>query len=347
MYLEQFAPCWRDFHQQQLAKTRILVVDDDASVGRFLSRTLKRQGFSVDTALSVAEGWALIESKDGAYDLVLLDKTMPNEDGLVLLARLESSIYKIPTVLITGDPSVETVDEALRLGAEDYIRKPFISTEHLIGRIRSVLDRRITELLFDVMLSDLSKAVLSGTGKSDEFTRLSQSLLELRTRLGKRPACAVVDDRLERRKERRAAIYEAGVIAVEVSPLEIDAVFGAPDGPLVAAVSLECDGALAIIEGLHNKYPKLLMMAFANVSDVETALRAVELGASDFTMLYDEGMVACTQRIERLVRQTRRHHLYLEIVALLYRAACEVRPDLTEDLIFAPCEADRKYILTR
>lgn len=345
MYLEQFAPCWRDFHQQQLAKTRILVVDDDVSVGRFLSRTLTRQGFSVDTALSVAEAWALIERE--TYDLVLLDKTMPHEDGLVLLARLQRSEHEIPTVLITGDPSAETVDDALRLGAEDYIRKPFVSTEHLIRRIRSVLDRRITELLFDVMLGDLSKVVLSGTGKSDEFTRLSQSLLELRTQLGKRPACAVLDDRPDRRKERRAAIYEAGVIAVEVSPASMDAVFGAADGPLVAAVSLECDGALGLIERLHKNYPHVLMMAFATVSDVETALQAVELGASDFTMLYDEGMVACAQRIERLVRQTRRHHLYLEIVALLYRAACQVRPDLAADLIYATCEADRHYILAR
>ena len=92
-----------------------------------------------------SEAWALIESTP--YHLVLIDKTMPDEDGLVLLARLQESQYDIPAVLITGDPSAASVDQALRLGAEDYIRKPFVSKEHLVQRIRSVLDRRITELL--------------------------------------------------------------------------------------------------------------------------------------------------------------------------------------------------------
>ncbi len=345
LYLERFAPSWREFHQLQMSKTRVLVVDDDENVGRFLRRTFKRQGFSVDSVLSVAEGWALIQN--APYDLVLIDKTMPHENGLVLLKRLQESEFNIPAVLITGDPSAETVDEALRLGAEDYIRKPFVSTQHLVSRIGSVLDRRITGLLFDVMLGDLSKAVLSGTGRSDQFTRLSQSLLELKTNIGKRAPCVVIDDDEMRRETRRAAIYEAGVIAIGADPANLDTLFLAEGGPLVAAVSLESEGALEIIGQLHSANPNVPIMAFASVSDVDTALQAVEAGASDFTMLYEEGMVACTQRIERLVRQTRRHHLYLDIVGLLYSAACEVHPDLPEELIFATSPADRQYIMAR
>jgi len=318
-------------------------VDDDANVGRFLSRALQRQGFTVKTAESVAEAWPMIESE--RFDLLLIDKTMPHESGLVLLKRLQDSNLDIPAVMITGDATVETIDEALLLGAEDYISKPFASAAHLVARLRSVLDRRTSELLFDVMLGDLSKAVLSGTGQSMEFTRLSQSLLNLRLKLGKRPACAVIDDDAERRELRRAAIYDSGVIAIGIAPGDLNGAFQGENEPMVAAVSLESKGALVRIADLHKNYPNTTILACASRADVQTALAAIEAGAADFVLLQDEGISAATQRIDRLVRQARRHHLYLEIVGMLYRAACEVRPDLAEDLIFATSEADKRYIL--
>jgi DNA-binding NtrC family response regulator len=324
-------------------RTRVLVVDDEPNVGRFLTRALNRLGFTVTVAHSVDKAWPLIESQP--FDLLLVDKTMPEKSGLVLLQQLKDSEHEIPAVLITGDASVETIDEALALGAEDYIAKPFVSTNHLVQRLQSVLDRRVTGLLFDVMLSDLSKALHSGTGKSEKFTKLSQTLLELKVELGKRPACAVVDDDPKRCEERRAAIYEGGVIAVGVSTDDVDKVFNDAKGPMVAAVSLESKDSLKLVEELHQAHPNLLILAFANETDVKAALHAVEAGASDFTLLMEEGMAACSQRIERLVGQARRHFLYLEIASLLYKAARESRPDLADDIIFVTSEADRDYIL--
>lgn len=345
MYLEQLAPSWREFHRQQMAHTRVLVVDDDDQVRHYLSRALKRQGFTVKTAASVAEAWPIIQSEP--LDLLLIDKSMPNESGLGLLRRLQQAELEIPAVMITGDATVETINEALLLGAEDYISKPFASAAHLVARLRSVLDRRTSELLFDVMLGDLSKAVLSGTGQSLEFTRLSQSLLNLRLKLGKRPACAVIDDDDVRRESRRAAIYEGGVIAIGVAPNEIREHFATENAPMVATVSLETRSALDLIRELHTTYPNVTILACAGLADVQTALSAIEAGAADFVLLQEEGISAAIHRIDRLVRQARRHHVYLEIVGMLYRAACEVRPDLAEDLIFATSEADKRYILAR
>ncbi|MCP4445765.1 MAG: response regulator [Myxococcales bacterium] len=316
-----------------MTHTRVLVVDDDANVGRFLSRTLRRLGFTVKTALSVAEAWPLIQNEP--FDLLLIDKTMPQENGLVLLKRLQDSEFDIPAVMITGDATVETIDEALCLGAEDYISKPFASASHLTTRLRSVLDRRTSELLFDVMFGDLSKAVMSGTGQSMEFTHLSQSLLDLKLKLGKRPACAVIDDDASRRELRRNEIYNSGVIAVGVAPADIEKCFEGEREPMVAAVSLESIGSLERIAELRRDYPNLTIVACTSQADVSTGLTAIESGATDFVLLQEEGISAATQRIDRLVRQARRHHLYLEIVCMLYRAACEVRPDLAEDLIFA------------
>ncbi len=328
-----------------MTHTRVLVVDDDADVGRFLTHALKRQGFTVKTAGSVAEAWPMIVAE--SFDLLLVDKTMPDESGLVLLKRLQDSEYSIPSVMITGDATVETIDEALHLGAEDYIIKPFISASHLVARLRSVLDRRTSELLFDVLLGDLSKAVLSGTGQSMEFTRLSQSLLDLKLKLGKRPACAVVDDDVARREERRDAIYDGGVIAIGVSPSDVPEMFAREKEPMVAVVPLDSIDGLKRIADLHKAYPSLTILACANQAAVATALAAMEAGAADFVLLHEEGISAAVQRIDRLVRQSRRHHLYLELVGMLYRAACEVHPDLAADLIFATSEADKQYILAQ
>ncbi len=335
------APHWRTFYLRQMAQARILVVDDDPGVGRFLCRALSRQGFSAKAVLSVAEAWPLIENEP--YDLLLVDKTMPGESGLVLLRRLKDSEHKIPTVIITGDATSETIDEALFLGAVDYISKPFVSVEHLIGRLRSILDRRTSELLFDVMLGDLSKLVLSGTSQSSTFKHLSQSLLDLKVKLGKRPACAVVDSEENRCASRRDAIYESGVIAIGVSPSQIQERFS-NEQPMVAAVSLECGTSLTTIHTIHTNYPHTLILACAGQAHVGHALAAIEAGAMDFVLMDEEG-IATSKRIERLVAQARRHHLYLEIVAMLYQTAREIRPELADDLIFTNNKADRKVIL--
>ncbi len=333
MYLDEFAPSWREFHRWQMDQARILVVDDEPNVGRFLIHALKKSGYTVSVAHSVAEAWPRIESE--SFDLLVVDKTMPEQSGTDLLRKLQASSLEIPTVLLIGDASIASVDEALALGAADYLSKPIINTEHFVRRLRAVLDRRLTTLFFDVMLSDLSKALLAGTGKSETFTKLSRSLLSLRAEIGRRPACGVVDDKRRRMETRIEYIHDQDIITIGVPVQDLDTVFGGPNAPLVAAVSLESTSALTLIDHLHCAYPDLLILALVDTTSVRTALRAVEKGALDYAMLLDEGVGVCGMRIKRLLGQARRHALYLDIASLLYRAAKETRPDLPDDIIFA------------
>jgi DNA-binding NtrC family response regulator len=314
-------------------QARILVVDDEPNVGRFLIHVLKKSGYTVSVAHSVAEAWPRIESEE--FDLLLVDKTMPGQSGSDLLAKLQGSAIEIPTVLLIGDVSVASVNEALALGAADYLSKPIVNTEHFVRRLQSVLDRRLTTLFFDVLLSDLSKALLAGTGKSETFTKLSRSLLSLRAEIGRRPACGVVDDNARLMEARVESIHSQNLISIGVPIEDLDTVFAGPAAPLVAAVSLESKNALSLIEHLHSVYPDLLTLAVAETTNARTALRAVEKGALDYAIIAAEGMRVCGMRIHRLVGQARRHALYVEIAALLYRAAKETRRDLPEDIIFA------------
>ena len=117
--------------------TRILLVDDEASMREPLSAYLTRQGFEVSQATNAAEARALL--RDEAPELVLLDIMMPGEDGLSLCRHLVET-RAIPIILLTarGEPTDRIV--GLEIGADDYVVKPFEPRE-LVARIRSVLRR--------------------------------------------------------------------------------------------------------------------------------------------------------------------------------------------------------------
>jgi two-component system, OmpR family, response regulator len=121
----------------QSAVTRLLLVDDEASLREPLAAFLARQGFAVTQAASAAEARAQL--RDAVPDLILLDIMMPGEDGLSLCRHL-SETRAIPTILLTAKGEATDRIVGLEIGADDYVVKPFEPRE-LVARIRSVLRR--------------------------------------------------------------------------------------------------------------------------------------------------------------------------------------------------------------
>ena len=117
--------------------TRILLVDDEASLREPLSAYLVRQGFHVAQAASAAEARALLQGDHP--ELVLLDIMMPGEDGLSLCRHLVET-RAIPIILLTARGEATDRIVGLEIGADDYVVKPFEPRE-LVARIRSVLRR--------------------------------------------------------------------------------------------------------------------------------------------------------------------------------------------------------------
>ena len=102
---------------------RILVVDDDVLMRREIKQMLTHVGHNVDSAESGIKAIEFIKQKD--YDLVFLDLKMPNMDGLEVLKVILSLKPKVFVTIITAYATVETAVEAMKLGAYDYIKKPF------------------------------------------------------------------------------------------------------------------------------------------------------------------------------------------------------------------------------
>ncbi len=108
---------------------RILVIDDEEIIHHSLRKILGRKGHEVETVLSAADG--LERMYTGSYDLVITDLMMPEMNGIGLLERMKKDGIKLPVLMITGYPTISTAVKALRLGAVDYLAKPFTRQELL------------------------------------------------------------------------------------------------------------------------------------------------------------------------------------------------------------------------
>ncbi len=117
---------------------RILVIDDDSVACEVLQETLLRAGYDVDTCTSAKEA---LGKELSSYNLLISDIRMPEIDGLHFLRQVQEQWPELPVILVTAYGSLETTMEALRLGAWDYISKPF-SPEAIRSKVKKVLEVR-------------------------------------------------------------------------------------------------------------------------------------------------------------------------------------------------------------
>ncbi len=121
--LKKSAPAARPAPVEEAAFGDILVVDDEVAVNNNVRKILDKKGFAVDQAVSKDE--ALDKINQHAYKLVLLDLRMPGVQGLELLQAITETRPDTKVVIITGYASIETAIESARIGAIDYLAKPF------------------------------------------------------------------------------------------------------------------------------------------------------------------------------------------------------------------------------
>ena len=123
-----------------MASARLLIVDDDPSLRRFLRTELELEGYSCQEAASGQQALVLIRGEP--WDLLLLDWTLPDFSGVEICRRLRASHDTTPVLMLTGVDGIEDRVKALDAGADDYLVKPF-SIEELLARLRA-LQRRAT-----------------------------------------------------------------------------------------------------------------------------------------------------------------------------------------------------------
>ena len=159
---------------------RILLVEDDERISRFITKGLREHSYAVDR---VSDGEsALFQSEIGDYDLIILDIMIPGKDGFEVCAEFRARGSSIPILMLTARDAVEDRITGLDTGADDYLTKPFEFGE-LTARIRALLRRPKHEVLpvilsvGDLELDTRSRTAL-GRGERIELTAKEYALLE-------------------------------------------------------------------------------------------------------------------------------------------------------------------------
>lgn len=201
----------------ELEDNRILVVDDEAGVRRFLRHALEEAGLKVAEAETGLQ--ALESLRTHHHDLVLLDLCLPDMTGIDLV-KVMREWSRVPVVMLSVHDDESDIVEALDAGADDYMRKP-MSTPELLARLRSALRRGArdtTEAVFEVgqLRVDTLARLVSVAGESVSLTPTEYDLLKV---LIQSPGRVLTHLHLLRAIWGKAAPEDVGVLRVNVCNL--------------------------------------------------------------------------------------------------------------------------------
>lgn len=179
-------------------KAKLLVVEDDPNLGDILQEYLTMKGYNTTLCRDGEEGWS--KFKKGTYHLCILDIMMPKKDGFTLGKEIKKVEEDLPIIYLTAKNLKDDVIEGLKIGADDYITKPF-SMEELLLRITAILRRTMKNdevsvlksykfgdfiLHYDQQILEGPKGKNKLTSKENELIRLLAS--ELNKNVGRSQA---------------------------------------------------------------------------------------------------------------------------------------------------------------
>lgn len=164
-------------------KLKILLCEDDENLGVILKEFLQAKGYTVDLCEDGEKGYkAFLQNQ---YDLCVLDVMMPKKDGFTLAQDIRNVNSQMPIIFLTAKALKDDILEGLKIGADDYITKPF-SMEELVLRIGAIMrrvsgkkDREVTVYQIGKFTFDKQKQVLLTNTKTIKLTTKESELLAL------------------------------------------------------------------------------------------------------------------------------------------------------------------------
>jgi DNA-binding response OmpR family regulator len=118
---------------------KVLIIEDEQKISRFLQLELKHEGYATDSAVDGREGYKMAQS--GNYDMIILDLMLPSLSGIEICRRLRAEGIGTPIIMLTAKDDVSDKVTGLDVGADDYMTKPF-AIEELLARMRVALKKQ-------------------------------------------------------------------------------------------------------------------------------------------------------------------------------------------------------------
>ena len=158
---------------------KILVIEDDPTVGQYVKRGLEEQRWGVDLVTDGEEGERLAAAEP--YDLVVLDMRLPGRSGMEVLHAIRARGFERPVLVLTAQDAVDAKVEAFRAGADDYVTKPF-AFEELLARVEALSRRTPTMSAPVLKIADLTvdknTRTVTRAGEAIELTPKEYTVLE-------------------------------------------------------------------------------------------------------------------------------------------------------------------------
>jgi len=301
---------------------RVLIVDDEKGMRDFLGIMLRKEGYAVSQAESAEKASDLISR--GEFDLVISDISMPGQSGLEVLRQSKAASPETPVIMITAYASTESAVEALKLGAYDYIIKPF-DVDELKIVVHNALDKRRLENENRILKRELKEKL-----RSDELVGDSPRMREVFDLIGKiAPTNSTVlisgesgtgKELVARaihagspRKERPFVSINCGAMPDELLESEL---FGHVRGSFTGAVTAKkglfevADGGTIFLDEIGDTTPAMQVKLLRVLQ--ERRIRRV--GGTEETEVNVRVLAASNQDLDQMVRDRRfREDLYYRI----------------------------------
>jgi len=161
-----------------MKKAKILIADDYEPLRNLLTKELSRAGYVVDTAKDGEE--ALNRVREDAYNVILLDIVMPKMNGVEVLRKIKEEKITAEVIMLTGNGTIESAIECMRLGALDYIRKP-CEPKELIIQIEKAIEHESSTIERNFLKQQIRKNAYGGEiiGKSKEIVELRSLIAKI------------------------------------------------------------------------------------------------------------------------------------------------------------------------
>ncbi len=159
---------------------RLLLVEDDVKIARFVSKGLKEAGFAVDHMKNGEDG--LHMALNEPYDAAVIDIMLPKTDGLTIIEEMRKNKINTPVLILSAKRTVDDRVKGLQSGGDDYLTKPFAFSE-LLARLQALIRRSAgtvnpSELIVGDLILNIQTRKVSRSGRKIELKPLEFSLLE-------------------------------------------------------------------------------------------------------------------------------------------------------------------------
>lgn len=311
----------RNFKTEVEKNNRILVVDDEDVVLMVLEELLLGEGYQAALAKSGEE--SIVQFQRSPFKLVVTDKNLPGISGLDVLRQCKELNPLIEVLMITGYASLESALEAIGLGAYDYLTKPFDNLDVLRVKIRKAMGKQNRTLINRKIVNELKKLtdefIQRGGGKEAQrhiIGKFSAELERFKQELGKRNKILVVDQDEEVGGVSTRYLAEQGYDVTYKQSGEEGIDYLREQGVNLVITDKDLSGmdGFTLIEKAKQIDPDVEAMMIASGSSLDTVLRAVDKGASDYLLKPLEGLNVLLTKVKKVLREQNDNLRYKKLI---------------------------------